>query len=215
LRVNERIRTSQIRVIGEDGSQLGVMAPADALRLAREQGFDLVEVSPQTSPPVCRIMDFNKFRYEEERREREAKRKHHVIKLKEVKFKPRIGEHDYQVKLGRLKRFLIRGDQTKVTMVYRGREMTHLEFGRRVLERLVEDLSSVSKVERTPSMDGRFLTMIVGPDREKIKRLQRQMAAASKSPARAATRQLPEPPASASAKGGSGGRTQSTSGGAS
>ena len=125
LRVNERIRISQVRVIGEDGAQLGVMAPTDALRLAKEQGRDLIEAAPQTSPPVCRIMDFNKFRYDEQRREREAKKKHHVAKLKEVKFKPHIEEHDYQVKLGMLKRFLMRGDQAKVTMVYRGRELAH------------------------------------------------------------------------------------------
>ena len=171
LRVNERIRISQVRVIGADGAQLGVMAPADALRLAREQGLDLVEVAPQTAPPVCRILDFNKFRYDEARREREAKRKHHVTKLKEVKFKPRIGEHDYQVKLNMLKRFLLRGDQAKVTMVYRGREMAHTELGRRILDRLTEDLKPLSKVERTPMLDGRFLTMVFGSDRDKIRRL--------------------------------------------
>ena len=176
LRVNERIRISQVRVIGDDGAQLGVMSPSEALQLARERGLDLVEVAPQTNQPVCRIMDFNKFRYEEQRREREAKKKHHVAKLKEVKFKPRIEEHDYQVKLGRLKRFLIRGDQAKVTLVYRGRELAHVELGRRILDRLVEDLKAISKVERTPMLDGRFMTMVFGPDREKIKRTQRQGA---------------------------------------
>jgi len=174
--VNERIRISQVRVIGEDGAQLGVMAPADALKLAREQGLDLVEVAPQTNPPVCRIMDFNKFRYEEQRREREAKKKHHVAKLKEVKFKPHIEGHDYQVKLGMLKRFLTRGDQAKVTMVYRGRELAHTELGRRILDRLIEDLKPISKVERTPLLDGRFMTMVFGPDREKLKRLERETA---------------------------------------
>lgn len=176
LRVNERIRVAQVRVIAEDGAQLGVMSPVEALRLARERGYDLVEVSPQTSPPVCRILDFNKFRYEEARREREAKKKHHVAKLKEVKFKPRIEAHDYQVKLARLKRFLTRGDQARVTMVYRGRELAHTELGRRILDRLVEDLKAISRIERPPSMDGRFLTMIIGPDREGIKRLERQAA---------------------------------------
>ncbi len=170
LRINERIRVSQVRVIAEDGAQLGVMAPPDAIRLAREQGLDLVEVAPQTNPPVCRIMDFNKFRYEEQRREREARKKHHVAKLKEIKLKPHIEEHDYQVKLGMLKRFLMRGDQAKVTMVYRGRELAHTELGRRILERLMGDLQAISKVERTPLLDGRFMTMVFGPDREKIKR---------------------------------------------
>ena len=174
LRVNERIRISQVRVIGDDGAQLGVMAPTDALRLAHERGLDLVEVAPQTSPPVCRIMDFNKFRYDEQRREREAKKKHHVTKLKEVKFKPHIEEHDYRVKLNMLTRFLMRGDQAKVTMVYRGRELAHTELGRRILDRLVEDLKPISKVERTPLLDGRFLTMVFGPDRDKIKRVTKQ-----------------------------------------
>jgi translation initiation factor IF-3 len=174
LRVNERIRIAQVRVISADGAQLGIMAPADALQLAREQGLDLVEVAPQTAPPVCRIMDFNKFRYEEQRREREAKKKHHVAKLKEVKFKPHIEEHDYRVKLEMLRKFLRRGDQAKVTMVYRGRELAHTEVGRRILDRLVEDLKPISKVERTPALDGRFMTMVFGPDRDKIKQLERQ-----------------------------------------
>ena len=152
------------------------MAPSDALRLARERELDLVEVAPQTNPPVCRIMNFNKFRYDEQRREREAKRKHHVAKLKEVKFKPHIGAHDYQVKLGMLTRFLMRGDQAKVTMVYRGRELAHTELGRRILDRLVEDLKAVSKVERTPQLEGRFMTMVFGADREKIKRIEQQLA---------------------------------------
>ncbi|MBI3321882.1 MAG: translation initiation factor IF-3 [Candidatus Omnitrophica bacterium] len=176
MRVNERIRINQVRVIGEAGEQLGVMLAVDALRLARERGLDLVEVAPQTSPPVCRILDFNKFRYEEQRREREAKKKHHVAKLKEVKFKPHIETHDYQVKLDRLKRFLMRGDQAKVTMVYRGRELAHTELGRRILDRLIEDLKPISKVERNPALDGRFMTMVFGPDREKIRQLERQTA---------------------------------------
>lgn len=163
-----------MRVIAEDGAQLGVMAPLDALRLARERGLDLVEVAPNVSPPVCRIMDFNKFKYEERRRERQAKRKHHVTKLKEVKFKPRIESHDYRVKLTMIRKFLIRGDQVKVTMVYRGRELTHTELGRRILDRLIEDLKPISRVERNPSLDGRFMTMIFGPDRDGIRRFLKQ-----------------------------------------
>ena len=172
MRLNERIRATQVRVIGADGTQLGVMAPIEALRLAREGGWDLVEVAPQTAPPVCRIMDFNKFRYEEQRREREAKKKHHIAKLKEVKFKPHIEAHDYRVKLERLRRFLLRGDQAKVTMVYRGRELAHTEVGRRILDRLIEDLKPISKVERSPALDGRFMTMVFGSDREKIRQLE-------------------------------------------
>ena len=174
--MNERIRIAQVRVIGEDGAQLGVMAPSDALRLARERDLDLVEVAPQTTPPVCRILDFNKFRYDEQRREREARRKHHIARFKEVKFKPHIETHDYKVKLERIHRFLMRGDQVKVTMVYRGRELAHTELGRRILDRLVEDLKPISRVERTPSLEGRFMTMVFGSDREKIKQLERQAA---------------------------------------
>jgi translation initiation factor IF-3 len=174
LRINERIRISQVRVIGADNSQLGVMSPVDALRLAREAGLDLVEVAPQVSPPVCKIMDFNKFRYEEERREREAKKKHHVAKLKEVKFKPHIEDHDYKVKMEMIRRFLVRGDQVKVTMVYRGRELAHTELGRRILDRLIDDLKTISKVERSPQLDGRFMTKVFGADREKIRQYERQ-----------------------------------------
>ena len=200
LRVNERIRISQVRVIGADGSQLGVMAPMEALRLARENGLDLVEVAPQTTPPVCRILDFNKFRYDEQRREREAKKKRHIAKLKEVKFKPHIEQHDYRVKLGMIKRFLTRGDQVKVTMVYRGRELAHTELGRRILDRLVENLKPISRVERSPSLEGRFMTMVFGSDREKIKQLERQAARQKAMAERAA--------APKSAPSGSGGATQ-------
>lgn len=184
LRVNEKIRISQVRVIGDDGTQLGVMAPADALRIAREQGLDLVEVAPQSSPPVCRILDFHKFSYEEHRREREAKRKHHLTRLKEIKFRPRIEEHDYQVKLSLLRRFLERGDQAKVTMVYRGREMAHTELGRRVLDRLTEDLKTISRVDRNPLLEGRFMTMVFGSDREKLLKIaqQKNKATLSKAP---------------------------------
>lgn len=197
LRVNERIRIAQVRVIGDDGAQLGVMAPSDALRVARERGFDLVEVAPHTNPPVCRIMDFNKFRYAEQRREREAKKKHHVAKLKEVKFKPHIEEHDYQVKLMMLRRFLLRGDQAKVTMVYRGRELAHTELGRRILERLIKDLAAISKVERNPVLDGRFMTMVFGPDRDKIRRAERQAARQQQATAARPGPQLASSPAAA------------------
>ena len=161
-------------MIAEDGAQLGVMVPMEALRIARERGYDLVEVSPTATPPVCRLLDFNKFRYEMTRREREAKKKHHVAKLKEVKFKPRIEEHDLQVKLQHLKKFLTRGDKAKVTMVFRGREMSHTELGRRVLRRVVSDLAGVGKVEREPIQEGRFMTMIFSPDHAALKQASRQ-----------------------------------------
>jgi translation initiation factor IF-3 len=179
LRTNERIRIAQVRVIADDGAQLGVMNPMDALRLAREKGLDLVEVAPMTNPPVCRIMDFNKFKYEQSRRDREAKKKHHLARLKEVKFKPHIEDHDYMVKLNMLKRFLGRGDKAKVTLVFRGRELAHVDIGRRVLERLVADLTSVAIVERTPILEGRFMTMIFQPDHAGIKRLAKKSGGSS------------------------------------
>ena len=187
FRVNERIRIAQVRVIGADGAQLGVMNPLDALKIAREQGLDLVEVAPTTNPPVCRILDFNKFKYEQAKREREAKKKHHIAKLKEMKFKPHIEAHDYQVKLGQLKRFLMRGDKVKVTVVFRGREMTHLELGHRILDRLVTDLTAVGTVERNPLLEGRFMSMIFTPDHAALKRTKRQPAATTRTEEHAKT----------------------------
>ena len=185
--MNERIRIAQVRVIGAGGEQLGVMNPQDALRLAREQSLDLVEVAPQTSPPVCRIMDFNKFRYEQARREREARKKHRMAKLKEMKFKPHIGEHDYHVKLQQLKRFLGRGDKAKVTMVFRGRELSHTELGRRVLNRLVTDLTGVGRVERDPILEGRCMTMIFSPDHMALKRSSKSQSPQASSSTRQAS----------------------------
>ena len=158
------------------------MTPPDALRLARERALDLVEVAPQANPPVCRIMDFNKFKYEQTKREREAKKKHHLAKLKEVKFKPHIEEHDYGVKLGMLRKFLMRGDKAKVTLMFRGRELAHVELGRRVLERLKKDLSDIAKVERDPMLEGRFMTMVIMPDHTAIKRVQKQQPKAAPNP---------------------------------
>ena len=169
-----------MRVIGADGAQLGVMNPQDALRIAREQGLDLVEVAPTTNPPVCRILDFNKFKYEQDKREREAKKKHHIARLKEMKFKPHIEAHDYKVKLQKLKQFLTRGDKVKVTMVFRGRELTHLELGQRILDRLVTDLTAVGTVERNPLLEGRFMSMIFTPDHAALKRTKRQQPATTR-----------------------------------
>lgn len=177
--MNERIRVNQALVITETGEQLGVMGVTDAIHLARERGLDLVEVAPHLSPPVCRILDFNKLRYDQERREREAKHKHRAARLKEMKFKPRIEEHDYKVKLAQTKKFLVRGDKVKITLVYRGREMARLELGQRVVARLIADLSEVAKVEKAPFMEGRFMTMIISPDAAAIKRAAKAKPAAS------------------------------------
>ena len=166
-------------MIAEDGAQLGVMSPQEALRMARERGYDLVEVAPQASPPVCRIMDFNKFRYDQAKREREAKKKRHLARFKELKFKPHIEAHDYQVKLQQLKRFLLRGDKVKVTVVFRGRELGHLDLGRRILERLRQDLQSIVRIERNLLIEGRFMTMVFSADPAAIKRADKEAARAA------------------------------------
>ena len=161
MRVNERIRIRQIRVIGQNGEQLGVMTPQEGLRIARTAQLDLVEVAPTVSPPVCRIIDYSKYKYEQERKAREARRKQRVIHIKEIKLGPNIEEHDYQVKLNHLRRFLERGDKTKITVWFRGRQMAHTEKGRALLERLSRDLSGISEIEENLSMEGRRMVMVL------------------------------------------------------
>lgn len=150
-------------VIGANGEQLGVMAPEQGLRLAQEAGLDLVEVAPQARPPVCRIMDFSKYKYEQEKKAKEAKKKQHAIHIKEIRIKPKIGDHDYQVKLGFIKKFLERGDKVKVTLLFRGREMAHPELGRKVLDRLCEDIAQVGEIEKPAVQEGRAIIMVVAP----------------------------------------------------
>ena len=137
VRTNERIRVREIRVIDETGQQLGIMAPPQALAIARQKGLDLVEISPTAVPPVCRIMDFGKYQYQEQKRSREAKKHQKVIEVKEIKFRPKVDEHDYQFKKKHIERFLAEGDKVKATIFFRGREMAHPEIGRRILERLL------------------------------------------------------------------------------
>lgn len=150
-----------MRLIGSEGDQLGVVEIQEALKRATEQGLDLVEVSPQASPPVCRIMNFSKFKYDQEKKEKAARKKQRVIHVKEIRFKPKIGEHDYQVKLHHVQRFLKRGDRIKVTLVFRGREMAHQELGRSILNRFAKDISDMGEVEKGPLSEGRNLIMIV------------------------------------------------------
>ena len=139
MRVNERIRVREIRVIDDTGQQLGIMAPPQALAIAKQKGLDLVEISPTATPPVCRIMDFGKYQYQEQKRAREARRHQKVIEVKEIKFRPKVDEHDYQFKKKHIERFLEDGDKVKATIFFRGREMAHPEIGRRILERLVDE----------------------------------------------------------------------------
>lgn len=150
-------------MIGADGEQLGVVTPQEGIRIAQENELDLVEVAPSAIPPVCRIIDYSKFKYEQEKRAKEAKKKQKVTHLKEIKFYPKIGEHDYQVKLNHLKKFLGRGDKAKVTLYFRGREISHIDLGRRVLDRLASDLSDIAQMEASPKLEGRMLKLMFLP----------------------------------------------------
>jgi translation initiation factor IF-3 len=160
-RVNERIRVREIRVIDDTGQQLGIMAPQQALAIARQKGLDLVEVAAAATPPVCRIMDFGKYQYQEQKRAREARRHQKVIEVKEIKFRPKVDEHDYQFKKKHIERFLADGDKVKATIFFRGREIAHPEIGRRILERLVEELGDLAVAETMPRMEGNTMHTIL------------------------------------------------------
>ncbi|MBI3990937.1 MAG: translation initiation factor IF-3 [Candidatus Omnitrophica bacterium] len=162
MRINERIQGKEIRVIGAEGEQFGVLPPSEGLRMAREKQLDLVEVAPTASPPVCRIIDYSKYKYEQERKEKESRKRQKSFHMKEVKFRPKIEEHDYQVKLHQLEKFLKKGDKVKVTMTFRGREMAHPELGRRILDRLIQDSAGFAEVEKNPIPEGNIITMVFG-----------------------------------------------------
>ncbi|NIP42662.1 MAG: translation initiation factor IF-3 [candidate division Zixibacteria bacterium] len=163
MRVNSRIRAPQVRVIDTDGSQIGIMPTREAVEKAYEKGLDLVEVSPNAKPPVCRILDFGKYKYEQSKKAKAAKKKQHTVQLKEMRYRPKIEEHDYNFKTKHVKEFLLQGYKVKVFVEFRGREMAHIEFGKKIMERLQEDLSEVAVVEQKPKMEGRNLIMIVMP----------------------------------------------------
>jgi len=161
--VNRQIRVPEIRLIDQDGNNVGVVDPNDAVTMAEEAGLDLVEISPNAKPPVCKIMDFGKFKYEQQKKAAEAKKKQKVIDVKEVKFRPNIDTHDYDVKMRALTKFLGEGDKVKVTLRFRGREMAHQELGRELLNRVAEDIEDKGKVESMPRMEGRQMTMVIAP----------------------------------------------------
>jgi translation initiation factor IF-3 len=165
-RINDRIREPQVRVIGSDGEQLGVMTAEDALARAVDVGLDLVEVAPGSAPPVCRIMDYGRYKYEQKKKA--GKGKGHAASLKEIKLRPRTDDHDLATKLKKVRRFLMEGDKVKVTVMYRGREMVHRQLGRQQLDRVTEMLGPVATVENPPRMEGRFLSMILVPNREGV-----------------------------------------------
>ncbi len=163
LRVNERIRIREVRVIGPDGAQLGILPIEQALEAAYKLQLDLVEVAPEARPPVCRIMDYGKYRYEQAKKAREARKKQTVIELKEIKLRPKTEEHDFQFKARHAERFLREGNKAKITMMFRGREVIRMDRGRLVLDRFVEALKDVAVVEQPAKVEGRNMTMILAP----------------------------------------------------
>ena len=164
--MNERIRAREVRVIGDEGEQIGIMPPFEALKMARERNLDLVEISPTAQPPVCRIMDYGKFLYQNEKREREAKKKQKVITVKEVKFRINVDDHDYDTKKNHVLRFLDEGDKVKATIFFRGREMTRQSLGRQILERLIKDVENKGIVEFRPRQEGNTLHLILAPKKD-------------------------------------------------
>lgn len=162
-RINDRIRATEIRLIGAEGENVGVVSPERALVMAEDAGLDLVEISPNANPPVCKIMDYGKFKYETQKKEAEARKKQKTIEIKEIKFRPNTDNHDYEVKMRNVFKFLENGDKVKITLRFRGREMAHQELGRQLLERVAEDTKETGKVENFPKMEGRQMVMLIGP----------------------------------------------------
>jgi len=166
LRINEEIRCREVRLVDNQGQQLGVMPPREAVKIAAEKGLDLVEVAPTANPPVCRIMDYGKYKYEQSKKEREAKKNQRTITVKEVKLRPNIEDHDFQTKAKNAAKFLSGGDKVKVTIMFRGREITHPELGQELCRRFAEELQSVAKVEKAAKVEGRNMIMILAPAKE-------------------------------------------------
>ncbi len=162
-RINEEITALQIRLVAEDGDALGVMTSAEAMLIADERGYDLVEIAPGGDPPVCKLMDYGKYKYEKRRKEKEAKKKQHVIHVKEVRFRPMIEEHDFQTKIKKAKKFLEARNKLKITVMFRGREMTHLEYGDMLMDKIKRELEDISIIASNPSREGRFITAFFMP----------------------------------------------------
>ncbi|MFQ3622860.1 MAG: translation initiation factor IF-3 [Acetobacteraceae bacterium] len=162
-RVNEEIRIPQVRLIGADGEMIGVLPTREALWRARESGLDLVEISPNADPPVCKILDFGKFKYEQQKKKNEARKKQKVVEIKEIKIRPNIDDHDYDVKMRQARSFIGEGDKVKVTLRFRGRELAHVDLGMKVLERVKGELDGIAKVEQMPRMENRQMIMVLTP----------------------------------------------------
>src|ERR671929_831561 len=165
-RINERIRVPQVRLVGEDGDQIGVVDTPQALRYAQERDLDLVEVAPDARPPVVRVLDYSKYKYEQEQKQKAARKHQQQINVREIKFRPKIAQHDYDTKKGHVERFLKGRDKVKVTIMFRGREMAHPERGEMILNRLADDLGELAVVEQRPQQDGRNMTMMLAPQKQ-------------------------------------------------
>ena len=174
MRINDEIRIREVRVTDANGEQLGVMLTRDALKLAEEKHLDLVEVAPKARPPVCRIMDFGKYRYEQQKREKEVRKKQKIITIKEVKLRPNIEQHDFEVKLKAAQRFIEEGNKVKVTIMFRGRELSHPELGGELLDKLAKALEEVVQVERAAKLEGKNMTMILSPKAQKAQKTKKQ-----------------------------------------
>ncbi len=168
-RINDRIRVREVRLIGDDGSQIGVLPTDEALKYAQERDLDLVEVAPEAKPPVCRVLDYSKYKYEQAQKAKSAKKHQQQITIREIKLRPKIATHDYDTKKGHVVRFLKHADKVKVTIMFRGREREHPERGRDLLMKLAEEVHELGTVEQTPLLEGRNMTMVLGPTKEAIK----------------------------------------------
>jgi translation initiation factor IF-3 len=164
-RINERIRVPEVRLIDENGEQVGIVQTNEALERARERDLDLVEVAPGSKPPVCRILDYSKYKYEQEQKAKQARKHQQQTNVREIKLRPKIAQHDYETKRGHVERFLKNQDKVKVTIMFRGREQSHPERGRMLLDRLLEDVSEIGVMEQAPLQEGRNMTMLLGPAR--------------------------------------------------
>jgi len=164
-RINERIRVPEVRLVGEDGNQIGVVKTDEALAYAQERDLDLVEVAPEARPPVCRVLDYSKYKYEQGQKQKAARKHQQQITIREIKFRPKIAQHDYDTKKGHVERFLRHKDKVKITIMFRGREVTHPERGTALLDRLAEELSEIAVIEQSPLQDGRNMTMMLAPSK--------------------------------------------------
>ena len=161
LMINEQIRDKEVRLIGEDGEQLGIVSSRDALKMAEEAGLDLVKIAPTAKPPVCKIVDYGKYKYEQVRKEKEAKKKQKVIDIKEIRLSPNIDTNDLNTKIGAARKFLTKGDRVKITLRFRGREMAHMNNSKHILDDIAQSLSDIAVVEKAPKVEGRSMTMFL------------------------------------------------------